>query len=281
MLHKLFKGIAPVAAIALSGMVAGCSDMDISIDGEKGVPLAELDMSGAPPTGLVLAGPDRVIVSDGAKLDIDVSGDAAAVELVRFTLKDGTLGVLRESGKHKDSGRAVVKVTMPSPKSITIAGSGSVEAAGMADEADINILGSGKLSLAALKAAKADVTVAGSGALEARGSAKALDLNLLGSGRADMAGVMVEKADVTIAGSGEASFASDGKVDANIIGSGTVRVIGRATCEVQAMGSGKIVCQTADAEPTAAAPADKQASAKPSGKKKLARAKAAKKARKA
>lgn len=244
MFQKFLKQVAPVAAIALSAALAGCGDADIDINGETGVPLAELDMSGEAPTELVLAGPDKVIVSEGDKLDIDVSGDTKAVSLVRFTLKDGTLGVLRAKGKWENTGRAVIRVSMPVPKSITIAGSGSVDAARMAGDADINILGSGSLKVAELKAGKADVTVAGSGSVSAAGSADRLDLNIVGSGKADLAGVQVERADITVAGAGDASFSSDGKIDATILGSGTVRVIGRATCEVNSMGSGKVICET-------------------------------------
>jgi len=270
MFQKLIKQIAPVAAIALSAALAGCGDVDIDINGESGVPLAELDMSGAAPTELVLAGPDKVIVSDGEKLDIDVSGDAKAIDLVRFTLKDGTLGVLREKGSWKDTGYAVVHVTMPAPKSITIAGSGSVEAARMAEDVDINIVGSGSLKVAELKASKADVTVAGSGGVSAAGSVDRLDLNIVGSGDADLADVQVESADITIAGAGNAAFSSDGKIDANILGSGTVRVIGRATCEVNSMGSGKVICETKveskDQAKAESKKSKKQASKKPEKK---------------
>ena len=292
MFHKLIRGIAPVAALALGAALGGCGDVDIRIDGEEGVPLAELDVSGAAPESLVLAGPDKVVLTDGASLDIDVGGDSKAAELVRFTLKDGTLGVMREKGKWSDVGTAVVTVTMPAPKSITIAGSGSVESQKTANEADLTIAGSGTLSVAEMKATKANVTLAGSGALEAAGEADSLDLNIVGSGKADMAGLQVETADITIAGSGDASFASDGKVEATIMGSGTVRVIGRANCEVNSMGSGRLVCEApaasdTSAEEDAAAPdqaaADK-ASAKTASKakKKLAKTKAAaKKPRKA
>ncbi|MFZ9396351.1 MAG: GIN domain-containing protein, partial [Erythrobacter sp.] len=170
MLHRLIKGLAPVALMALSAALAGCNDANIEINGEKGVPLAELDMSGAAPTKLVLAGPDKVILSEGDALDIDVTGDNAAVDLVRFTLKDGALGVLREPGNWGDKGTAIVRVTMPAPESITIAGSGGVEAQGMAKQAEIVIAGSGRLKVAALAASKADVTIAGSGSLEAAGT---------------------------------------------------------------------------------------------------------------
>lgn len=268
MLHKLIKGIAPIAALALGAAVSGC-DMNISIDGEEGVPLAELDTSGEAPTKLVLAGPDEVVVSEGGSLDIAVEGDTQAAELVRFTLKDGTLGVMREKGKWGNVGKAMVRVTMPALESVVIAGSGKVTAEKIEGDADITIAGSGSLDVTEVAAGKVDVTVAGSGSLEAKGSAESLDLNILGSGKADMNGLTAERADINIAGSGDAAFASDGKVEANIMGSGTVRVIGRATCEVNSMGSGKVICEAAADEP-AAEEAEEVAKAEPKAKKKSA-----------
>ncbi|HSM53152.1 MAG TPA: head GIN domain-containing protein, partial [Erythrobacter sp.] len=253
MLNKLIKRLAPVAAIALSAAVAGCNDMNIEINGEEGVPLAELDTSGDAPTELILAGPDTVVLSEGDALDIDVEGDSETTELLRFSLKDGALAVMRKNGKWDHSGTAIVRVTMPAPKEIVIAGSGKVEAATMADTADVTIAGSGDLSVAALAATKADVTIAGAGTFTTAGTATTLDLNILGSGKADMASLKVESADITVAGSGSASFASDGKVEASIMGSGDVRVIGRATCEINAMGSGTLKCEPGAEE---AAPAE-------------------------
>lgn len=286
MLHKLIKGIAPIAAMALGAAVSGC-DMNININGEEGVPLSELDMSGDAPNQLVLAGPDRVILSDGSELAIEVEGDEKAADLVRFTLKDGTLGIMRANGEWGNVGTAIVRVTMPSPESITIAGSGTVDAESMEGDADITIAGSGTLNVAEVRGKKADVTLAGSGSMTAAGSADSLDLTVAGSGKADMAGLKTEKADVTIAGSGEASFASDGEVDASIMGSGIVRVIGRATCNVDSMGSGKLICEAAaddgDAEAEEVAKAEPKAkkAKKSSAKKRVAKKKAPKKPRKA
>ena len=248
MINKLIKRLAPVAAIALSAAVAGCGDMNIEINGEEGVPLAELDMSGDPPTELVLAGPDQVVLTEGDTLDIEVEGDSEAAELVRFSNKDGTLAVSRANGKWSDVGTAIVRVTMPAPKAIVIAGSGSVEAPAMAEEADITIAGSGSANVASLAATRLEVTIAGAGSTSAAGTAEQMELSIVGSGKSEMGGLKVDKAEVTVAGSGDASFASDGEVEASIVGSGNVTVTGSASCKVDSMGSGELSCK-APAEP--------------------------------
>jgi hypothetical protein len=58
-----------------------------------------------------------------------------------------------------------------------------------------------------------------------------------------MAALKAAKASINVAGSGNATFASDGDVDANIMGSGNVTVKGRARCRVKTMGSGSLVCE--------------------------------------
>ncbi|MCB2088467.1 MAG: head GIN domain-containing protein [Sphingomonadaceae bacterium] len=257
MLHKIIKGVAPAAALVLAAGLSGCnSNLDIKINDSEGVPLAKLDMSGDPPTELVLAGPDQVVISDGDALAIDVEGDPAVTEKLRFTLEDGTLGIMREKGNWKDKGTATIRVTMPAPKAIVLAGSGKISAQSMADQASVTIAGSGEASASAIAAEKLEVTIAGSGTFMAAGTAKALELTIAGSGSGKMAGLKADSAEITIAGSGSADFASDGKVEASIMGSGDVNITGNATCEVSSMGSGKVRCQatapeagTSDAEP--------------------------------
>lgn len=255
MLNKIFKGLAPVFAMVAAAGVSGCDGVNISINDKEGVPLSELDTAGKSPTELVLAGPDNVIVSEGETLDIDVSGDQAAVDLLRFTLDDSTLGIMRAKSDERVRGTATVRVTMPTLEKLVVAGSGTVEAPRLSGSPEVTIAGSGKAKSARVEAESFDVTIAGSGTFEAAGVAKSLDLTIAGSGSARMDGLKVDTADITIAGSGDAGFASDGTVEATIMGSGDVRVAGSATCTINSMGSGTLHCSPADAaqaEPAAA-----------------------------
>lgn len=243
MIHRILRGLAPIAALAGAALVTGCDGMNIQIGDSEGVPLAELDMSGAAPTELVLAGPDKVIVTEGDELDISVSGDDAAVDALRFSLDDGSLGISREKNSWKDRGIATVQVTMPSLTAMVLAGSGDIEAASMTGKADVTIAGSGTAKVSRFDADSLDLTIAGSGDFEAGGKVDTLDMTIAGSGKANMSGLRVGDADISVAGSGDAEFSSDGKVDASIMGSGTITVNGRANCTVSAMGSGKLNCR--------------------------------------
>ncbi len=242
-IDRFFRALGPIIAVAMAAGVAAC-DGNVSINGEKGKPLAEIDLTGTPPEELVLLGPDEVRVTPGDRLAITVEGDKAVTDRLRFTLKDGTLGVLRE-GKSLDmgSGKAVVNVTMPAPKTLTMAGSGKINAAVLAKQAKITIAGSGDIETPNLVSDKLDLTIAGSGSYRGAGNVAALDVSIVGSGSAAMDALKTDKADLTIAGSGNSAFASDGEVKAKIMGSGSVTVRGRAHCTVEAMGSGKLVCE--------------------------------------
>ena len=255
MLQQIFKRVAPVAALALGTAVAGC-DLNIEINGKEGAPLGELDMSGDAPTGLALLGPDAVVITSGDTLDIDLEGDPDAVEAMRFTLEGGTLGILRDSDVYDGNGQVTVRVTMPAPSDLTMAGSGTIKADAVASSADITSAGSGSINVTGVDAEDLEVTIAGSGSITASGTADRLEVTIAGSGGVNMPKLKVDEAEVSIAGSGSVAFASDGEVEANIMGSGSVTVTGDATCELNSMGSGTLTCNSVgdapaeDDEPT-------------------------------
>ena len=241
---QILNSLAPIFAMAMAAGVSGCDGANIKINGEEGKKLAELDLSGSAPDELAMFGPDKVELTEGDTLAITVDGDPDAVSQVRFTLKDGTLGILRADKVFSSGGKtAVIHVTMPAPRDISMLGSGSINAAALARDAKVIIAGSGQVETQRVGGGKFEVTMPGSGSIRAAGIVDDLDLTILGSGNAQFDGVQTAKAKVTIAGSGGATFASDGDVDATIMGSGTVTVKGRARCTVSAMGSGKLVCE--------------------------------------
>ena len=231
--------LALLGAAAMSLSACG----SISISSGDGVPLSELEYADAQPTGISLAGPDTVIVTSGERLTISVEGSADATEELRFELDDDELEISRV-GSWRDTGKATVRVTMPTPTSLSLAGSGDLELdrLGTGGEAGVSIAGSGKSRVARIDADELEVNVAGSGSLKGAGRARTLELSIAGSGDLDLREVEVGDADISIAGSGDAVFSSNGTVDASIMGSGDVRVIGNAKCSSNSMGSGKLRC---------------------------------------
>lgn len=252
-LDKFAKAFAPIIAVVMAAGVSGCDATNIRLNGEEGKPLAELDLSGAAPDEVVLLGPDEVRITAGDKLAISIEGDPAVKDQMRFTLKDGALGVLRKDKTFSgDDKIAIVNVTMPAPKELVMAGSGKMTAAALASSAKVTIAGSGVIETPAVQGDSLDLTIAGSGNYRAAGNVRRLDLTIAGSGSAALDALKADSVKVTIAGSGSAAFASDGDVDATIMGSGDVTVKGRARCKVSSMGSGKLVCEAGSTNKTEA-----------------------------
>lgn len=252
---KFARVLAPVAAIALATALSGCDGMKFSFGDGDGKPLSELDLTDKAPTELVLAGPDEVRVTLGDKLAITVEGDAEATEGLRFSVSEDSIAISRNDGWNSKGKSAVVNITMPAPREITLAGSGRITSAVLAREAEVTIAGSGRVDTPGVAGDKLELTIAGSGSYRAAGNVARLEVTVAGSGDAEMGALRTDRANVTIAGSGDAVFASDGEVDAEIMGSGEVRVIGRARCQVSATGSGRLVCEPGpEAGPAAAAP---------------------------
>jgi hypothetical protein len=234
---RKFGALVP---LGLMLALSACDSADISINGEKGKPLSELDLTHGEAKELVLLGPDTVRLHKGDRLAIHVDSDPDNV--LRFTLKDGTLGILRKSGV-SNNGPITVDVTMPAPNALTMAGSGQINAEELAQDAKISVAGSGNIETPHIAIAKLEVNIAGTGNYKAGGTASGLELNIAGTGNAHMADLKVDKAEINIAGTGDAEFASDGDIKASILGTGSVHVKGRAKCEVHAMGTGKVVCE--------------------------------------
>lgn len=244
MFTRLMKGLAPLAALAMGAALSGCGNVDLTINGEEGVPLSELDMSGAAPTELVVAANATVILSEGDTLDITVEDDPE--NALRFVLDDETLGVTRDKDVEIKDGKAVVRVTMPAPTSIVIAGSGSVEAATMASTAEIIIGGSGSVKVAEIEAESLEVNIGGSGSVTGAGSATKVEIAIGGAGNVNLSELTTDKAEISIGGAGDVSLRSDGEVEANLAGAGDVTVEGSATCTVNSFGSGKLTCTPVD-----------------------------------
>ena len=245
MIKDFVRAMAGVAALGIAATLSGCDGSNIHFDTDGGVPLSQLDLAGKSASEVALLGPDTVTIADGEKLAIAVSGDDAVKDKLRFKLDDGKLSISRENGVFsKSDGVATVAITMPAPRKLAMAGSGTITAQHLAgDDVNIASAGSGNIDAQAIDAKSLKVDILGSGSVHGAGKADTLKLAIMGSGKTDLSGLKVGGGKVDVMGSGDASFASDGEITAKIMGSGTVRVIGRATCKVTSMGSGKLVCE--------------------------------------
>lgn len=249
--HRAQSLLSTAVLLASAAGLSACINIDTSFDG---VPITELDMSGDAPTEIALAGPDNLILTVGEKLIIQVEGDDEVVKDLRFRLDDDALKIGRESGWDSVSGEAIVRVTMPAPQRVSLAGSGDLEAETLASSAEVDLAGSGAMNIGTIASDDLEIDIAGAGKLTGKGTAKTLEISIAGSGDVDFADLKADEVEISIAGSGDINLASDGSVNASIAGSGDVNVTGKATCTSSAAGSGNVTCR--EAPKTASAESD-------------------------
>ena len=230
-------------ATVTAASLASCDGADVTVNPD-GVPLDEIEQGGTPPSELVLAGSDTVLIEEGDAFAIRVEGSEQAVSRLRFERDGDQLLIAQQSedGNWLRDDAATIRVTMTAPTEITMAGSGRIRSFGTARTAQINIAGSGNIEVDRVGAEKLGVNIGGSGDVGAAGATQRLELNIAGSGSGDLAEVTVGEAKVNIIGSGDGRFDSNGSVTAKIVGSGAVAVTGSARCSVNSLGSGSLTC---------------------------------------
>jgi hypothetical protein len=194
------------------------------------------------------AGPDAVIVSVGKPFSVAVQGDAKLLDTLDIKVVRGTLKIDRKTGwtsflKMGSDRGAVIRVAMPAIAGASLTGSGDLSV----DKVDgpalmLSLTGAGNMKVDAIRVARLDTDITGSGGITLAGAADIATLSTTGSGDLSGRAFKAGRASVSITGSGGMDFASDGAVEARILGSGDVRVTGRAQCKVSAMGSGEVRC---------------------------------------
>jgi len=233
-------------------MLAGC-EPDVDINGQQGVPIAEVEMAGPPPTDVVLSSGDTVILTTGDTFAITIDG--TNIESLRFVRDAEVIGVACENGWNGKND-ATIRITMPPPEDVVVAGSGTIKAQSLASTSEITIGGSGTVEFGTVAADKLGINIGGSGTVRGAGTVRRLEINIGGMGDIAMPTLKADSAEINIGGSGDVAFASDGDVKATIAGAGDVQVSGGAKCTVETFGSGTLTCTPASAETTAAIPAD-------------------------
>ena len=176
----------------------------------------------------------------GDRLDIEVAadvtyiqGDAASVEIVGprdqvegLRLRGGLLTFDDDANVvvfgWRAGDRLRITVTAPSVRTFNLSSSG-----------DLLIRDYDQPSLS--------VTVNGSGEVQATGRTETVDLDISGSGEADFSGLETRDADITISGSGEAAVGPTGAARISISGSGEVDLTRRPASVSQTIsGSGEV-----------------------------------------
>jgi hypothetical protein len=191
---------------------------------------------------VTLSTSDRVVVTAGSTASVVAAGDPVAIAALRIEVRGRTLYVDRKPGSYRDRG-VTVSVTVPRLSRITLDGSGSIAVHGASGpRLAVESNGSGNISIDDLRVAETRLSLAGSGSITAAGTSPQLWIDASGSGSVDTTRVAARDVDVTSPGSSSVRARASGRAAIDSSGSGSVSVDGAADCRVSKNGSGSVRC---------------------------------------
>jgi hypothetical protein len=146
---------------------------------------------------------------------------------------------------HSNEGISIY-VSCPDIRSVTVDGSGYLEASAPITPANLSlrVSGSGSILVNNVTTTEIDAEIDGSGHINIEsGNANKANTRISGSGLLDAGGVMVKDADANISGSGNIKVFATQTLQARISGSGTIFYKGSPSVTTHITGSGTVIHQ--------------------------------------
>lgn len=196
---------------------------------------------------LDVVGPLNVIVQQGEAHTVNVKGTTQQLEKMTIYVKDGELTIRprKSNSNSSDFDGLQVFVTSPTYKTLELTGSGKITApeALTVDDLDLDLTGSGNITLAQLGCNKLSVDVSGSGEVTTGPiQANKVDTDVTGSGKINMTGLTCNNLENDLTGSGHMTFNNVNvkHVNSDVTGSGVIQLNGNVEShEEDVTGSGK------------------------------------------
>jgi hypothetical protein len=169
-----------------------------------------------------LAGSSNVMVTAGQARSVAVTADDNLLRRVTTRVRGGIL-VIDTVGSYSTRVPMIVRVSVPSLRSLSLSGSGTVGATGISER-------------------QLTISLSGSGVVRAGGRVDRLAVTLSGSGDAQLGGLRARDARAVVAGSGRIVVRATRTLVASVPGSGAVFYLGHPAKVTRTVtGSGAVV----------------------------------------
>jgi hypothetical protein len=186
-----------------------------------------------------------VYLAGGDENSIEILAQENILPYIQTVVENGRLVIKEKHGVHFGKHEPIrIYITAPGITSLTISGSGTIEATTnwQGTELHTTISGSGNIHLGYVECSLLKANISGSGSIDAEGGdAGSEDLTISGSGNINLRDVMAGNADTDISGSGDIYTQVNGVLDATISGSGNIYYDGTPQINVHISGSGNII----------------------------------------
>jgi len=213
--HRILGAAALGAAVAT---LAGCSFVGTDLDGVTDTESRAVDAFDR----VEVNGSSDVDIVVGKERSVMVTGDTALLDRVRVDVTDGVLTLDGPDGIWGWTASDVhYAITVPALTDLELSGSGDISVTGV----DSSALG---------------VELSGSGDIQLAGTTDELRLEIDGSGRIEAARLAAHDATVDLSGSGDVTVNADTTLDVEVSGSGEVTYLGTASVSTEMSGSGEV-----------------------------------------
>ncbi len=188
-----------------------------------------------------ISGAYKVILVQGDKEGVTITGEAEDVKETKTEVKSNTLRIYREPDHHKSNS---IQVTVYFKMIGEIDCSGAVSLTTSqplkVNALELNNSGSSTVEMN-VNTTSLEIDISGSGALKISGNTQALDLDISGSGSLKAGDLKSDNCEVNISGAGVAEVDVTTALDISVSGSGVVRYKGEPKITQNISGSGKVV----------------------------------------
>jgi hypothetical protein len=190
---------------------------------------------------LSVSGAYKVILIQGDKEGVVVSGDPVSVKETRTTVQGTVLRIHHEQDRNKIKS-VQVTVYFKSLGSVNCSGAVTLSSEQQLKFGNLELGNSGASSIELdLLAGDIDIEISGSGALKLSGKAQTVDLDISGSGSLKASELQVQGCEVNISGAGVAEVDVIQALEVSVSGSGVVRYKGDPKITQDLSGAGKVM----------------------------------------
>ncbi|HAX94640.1 MAG TPA: hypothetical protein DCY25_12020 [Bacteroidales bacterium] len=188
----------------------------------------------------------ELILRIGPEYSLTIEGDRDDIEEIITNVSGDRLTIRRDNWRmsfRDQDNRVTIYLTMPEVESVGVSGSGRLNIMDPveADDLDLSLSGSGRLTTSAVSADDLHCGISGSGGIIlGKSSIDEATISISGSGSFSGEEADIDRLEVSISGSGNARFGEVDELNAHVSGSGNVTYTGSPRVNARVSGSGHV-----------------------------------------
>lgn len=194
--------------------------------------------------GVAAGGSFDVVLVKGKEGKITIEGEENIIPYIETEVSGGTLKIkYKKNTNIRTTKRLTVTVSFKDIESVALGGSGNITSKETikANDFSVSLGGSGNIDLK-IDSDTVSTNIGGSGNIDLKGNTNELKCSIAGSGSIRAYDLITDELNATIAGSGSIKTTVKNKINAKLVGSGSVYYKGNPKhIDSKSVGSGSIV----------------------------------------